>query len=175
MDRAVNVPPSPLPAQVEVSAGPCRIRVEEDLGRFAVFAAEPIARAEVVLGVVGREVARPERHSIQTGWQTHLVGPDMLPPDMAVAEYGWRFLNHSCEPNAYLKGDTLVALRELPEGAEITFDYNTTEWDLANPFACACGSAVCVGTVRGFAHLDGAARQRLYPYLAEYLKGPTPG
>lgn len=171
----MNVPQSPLPAPVEVLARPCRIRVGEGEGRFAVHAAEPISPGEMVLQVVGHEVTHPSRHSIQTGWHSHVAGPDALPPDMAVSEYGWRFLNHSCEPNAYLKGDTLVALQHIEAGAEITFDYNTTEWELSHPFACECGSACCVGTVRGFAHLPDVGRQRLRPQLAAYLLGPTPG
>lgn len=89
---------------------------------------------------------------------------------MAVAEYGWRFLNHSCEPNAFLRGLTLVALDDIPEGAEITFDYNTTEWDMAHPFACVCGTPACVGVVRGYRHLDDAARARLLPWVAEHLR-----
>lgn len=128
-----------------------------------------------MLQVVGHEVPQPTRHSIQTGWHTHVAGPDMLPPDMAVSDYGWRFLNQSCEPNTYLTGDTLVALVRIEAGAEVTFDYNTTEWELAHPFSCACGSSSCVGTVRGFAHLGEAERQRLRPYAAAYLLGPTPG
>jgi hypothetical protein len=54
-------------------------------------------------------------------------------------------------------GRRLVALRELAAGEELTFDYNATEWDLAEPFRCSCGA--CGGSiVRGFAHLDDRAR-----------------
>ncbi len=59
---------------------------------------------------------------------------------------------------------------KLNASLEITFDYNTTDWDMAHPFACACGTLACVGVVRGYRHLDDAARGRLLPFLAEHLR-----
>ena len=93
---------------------------------------------------------------------------------MAVSEYGWRFVNHSCAPNAYLAGLNLIALVDIDEGAEITFDYNATEWELVHPFECACGAASCVETVQGFRHLGEARRERLRPCLPDYLRARIP-
>jgi hypothetical protein len=104
------------------------------------------------------------------GLREHLTGPAGLPPQEAEADYGWRFINHSCEPSTALRGSTLVALRDLAPGTEITFDYNTTEWELADPFPCHCGGVHCVGTVRGYRHLDDAARTRILPWVAEHLR-----
>lgn len=133
-------------------------------------AGEPIARGQTILTLVGRRVRRPDRYSIQIGPRTHLTAPADLSPDIAVAEYGWRFLNHSCEPNAHVRGLELVALQDIAAGAEVTFDYHTTEWDMAVPFACLCGSPSCVRTVRGYRHLDEARRANLVPWLAEHLR-----
>jgi SET domain len=58
--------------------------------------------------------------------------------------------NHSCDPNAtFNEQGMLVALRDIPAGAEITFNYlnNPTPaspWD----FACQCGSSNCIGWVK---------------------------
>jgi SET domain-containing protein len=66
-----------------------------------------------------------------------------------------RFLNHACEPNAAFgngelgRDRDLFAVRAIAPGAEITFDYNAHEDELSHPFECRCGSARCVGTVRG--------------------------
>ena len=57
--------------------------------------------------------------------------------------------NHSCDPNAsFDEGGMLVAVREIVEGEEITFDY------LAHPvpaspwnFRCTCAAEGCVGWV----------------------------
>ena len=147
-----------------------RIRVAGDSDRLAVVAAHDIRRGEVILRVVGDPVERPSRHSIQVGRDTHLAAPADLRPRASVARYGWRYLNHSCAPNAYLRGLELIALDDIPARAEITFDYNSTEWELAAPFTCLCGAPCCVGTVRGYRHLDEAARTRLLPTLGEYLR-----
>jgi len=38
-----------------------------------------------------------------------------------------RTFNHSCDPNAFIKGkNELVALRNIKKGEEITYDYSTT-------------------------------------------------
>jgi hypothetical protein len=52
----------------------------------------------------------------------------------------------------------------------VTFDYNTTESSMASPFDCHCGSALCVGLVRGADHLTPPQRARLASYLADYLR-----
>ena len=150
-------------AQTWPSRAPCRIEVSQRGTHHSVLAAELIGKGEAILAIVGHVEERPTRHSVQVGRSAHVSGPAELPPEMAVAEYGWRFLNHSCEPNAFLRGLTLIALDDIREGAEITFDYNTTEWEMAHPFAC-------VGVVRGYRHLDDAARGRLLPFLAEHLR-----
>jgi len=45
----------------------------------------------------------------------------------------------------------------------------TTEYDMAEPFACHCGSPRCFGTIRGFKHLTEDERERLRPFLAPHL------
>lgn len=47
--------------------------------------------------------------------------------------------------------------------------FNTTEFDLAEPFDCHCGSPGCFGTIRGFKYLTADERERLQPMLAPYL------
>jgi hypothetical protein len=63
-------------------------------------------------------------------------------------------VNHSCEPNAGIKGQIiLVAMRDIAAGEEITFDYATVLCGEAHPildsyfFACCCGSPGCRRTI----------------------------
>lgn len=155
--------PSPVPAS-------CRIHVVPQADHRCVQAADAIAAGEVILTFGGRRVRRPDQYSVQIGPRTHIAAPEEIPWNERVAEYGWRYLNHSCEPNAFIRGVELVAREDIPAGVEITFDYNTTEWDMSHPFTCLCGSPSCVGTVRGYRHLDTAGRMRLLPYLAAHLR-----
>lgn len=147
-----------------------RIRVAGSTDRLAVVAGEDIRQGEVILRIVGNVVERPDRYSIQVGWDRHLAPPADLKPRASVARYGWRYLNHSCAPDAWLRGLELIALEDIPARAEITFDYNTTEWELAAPFTCLCRAPCCVGTVRGYRYVDEATRARLLPMLAEHLR-----
>jgi hypothetical protein len=67
----------------------------------------------------------------------------------------------------------VISLKPVEFGQDITFNYNTTEFDMAEPFACRCGSARCAGRVQGFRHLSGEERRRLRPWLAAHLSAET--
>jgi SET domain-containing protein len=62
---------------------------------------------------------------------------------------GTHYINHCCEPNAYMKilyGHILfIALREIKPGEEITIDYESTLH--SNKKRCTCGAASCRGTI----------------------------
>ena len=54
------------------------------------------------------------------------------------------FINHSCNPNAGLRGQIfLVAMYDIASGEEITFDYATvvSEWIGMEPLICNCQSS----------------------------------
>lgn len=51
------------------------------------------------------------------------------------------FINHSCNPNAGIRGkNELFALINIQTGEEITFDYSTT---VDETFLCQCGARNC--------------------------------
>ncbi len=53
------------------------------------------------------------------------------------------FFNHSCQPNAGIKGQiVLVPRRKIKAGQEITFDYATTDTHMGS-LKCYCGSKNC--------------------------------
>ena len=61
------------------------------------------------------------------------------------------WLNHSCDPNAWLNDEIrLVARREIERGEEVMADYALWEtdslWEIA---PCRCGQKLCRGKVRG--------------------------
>lgn len=82
------------------------------------------------------------------------------------------FLNHSCNPNGYINFDDLTyrALRKIEKGEEFTFNYLTTEWDMANKFVCNCGSANCYGQIKGFKFLSLEQQKELELFLSPFLK-----
>jgi uncharacterized protein len=62
---------------------------------------------------------------------------------------GTHYINHSCEPNAYMQilyGHILfIALRDIEPGEEITIDYQSTLH--SNKKRCICGAPTCRGTI----------------------------
>src|SRR4029450_2352163 len=62
---------------------------------------------------------------------------------------GTHYINHSCEPNAYMKilyGHIIfIALRDIEPGEEITIDYESTLH--SNNKRCICGARSCRGTI----------------------------
>jgi hypothetical protein len=127
----------------------------------SVVAREPIARGEPLLTIEGPVRRRPSRYTLQIGAHAHVDPAGRL----------WGFINHSCEPNCRLDFARwrLVAARSIPAGEELSFNYMTTEWDMASPFACRCGAASCSGWVQGLRHLPPEQVLRLRPLLAPHL------
>jgi len=62
---------------------------------------------------------------------------------------GTHYINHSCEPNAFMKvlyGHVLfIALRDIAPGEEITIDYESTLH--SDDKRCICGTKDCRGTI----------------------------
>jgi SET domain-containing protein len=90
---------------------------------------------------------RPSRRTVQVGAGRHV-------------EVGFlSHLNHSCDPNVILDTDRMVvrAARDLAAGDELRYFYPSTEWEMAEPFTCRCGSAGCLGVIRGAGDLPADA------------------
>ncbi|RDG36684.1 SET domain-containing protein-lysine N-methyltransferase [Streptomyces corynorhini] len=95
---------------------------------------------EVVSPLTGRiRVGAPTVYSVQVSRDEHL-DPENL-----------HFLNHSCVPNTFLDTEAshVIAIRPIAEGEPLSFFYPSTEWEMGNPFPCACGATACLGTITG--------------------------
>ncbi|KAG8156782.1 hypothetical protein KVR01_013387 [Diaporthe batatas] len=83
----------------------------------------------------------PAYSTVQIGRNRHLeLNSDLL------------YLNHSCEPSLIIDTanmNVLAGPKGLEPGDELTFFYPSTEWDMAQPFHCVCGSAACRGKIAG--------------------------
>lgn len=111
--------------------------------KFAAYA------GELIRGV--RKIDRRVREQEEAGdIKIILIGDDVAIDGMVGGD-ATAFINHSCEPNAFMRsapGDKILffALRDIEAGEEITMDYR----DPYHPAAgvCRCGSAKC-RSVRG--------------------------
>ncbi|MCA8941869.1 MAG: SET domain-containing protein [Planctomycetes bacterium] len=145
------------------------LTVVECGGQRTAVATRDFAPGETILRLTGVFVSRPTRYSVQVSEVGHIEPPDLPPGHPDHATYAWRFLNHSCEPNATFRGETLVAIAPIEKGEEVRFHYAATEYDVAAPFDCRCGSARCIGRVRGYRHLSASERQRIARFAQEHV------
>ncbi len=146
-----------------------RVGVVRANGAFSVIALGLISDGETILIIEGRTIDRPSMYSVQVGEGLHVELPHDTTGGDDLDSRLWQYLNHSCDPNAAIVDRALIALRPIARGDAITFDYNTTEYDMSSQFTCACGS--CSGRViRGFKHLSPSEQLALSPRLAPYLR-----
>lgn len=138
-------------------------------GAFCLVAAEPVSAGTCLFRIEGRETNIPSRYSVQIGMDLHLEVAEGQGLEEILDRHAWRFMNHSCDPNTLVRGREFTARRDIDRGEAVTFNYNTSEYDMARPFTCLCGASCCEGTIRGFRHLSQQARAHLRPWLSAHL------
>lgn len=121
--------------------------------------------------IIPEATLTPTQHTIQIDWTKHVL--INLPT---------RFLNHMCgTANVGINGSSInengiydfCALKPIKTGDPITFDYETTEYEMLNGgFECACMSPICRGKIRGFKYsgdvmLKAFDKKNIAPYLLE--------
>ncbi len=84
-----------------------------------------------------------------------------------------RHINHSREPNTYVKTLAgvrhVIALRDICSGEEITYDYRVNGYGSA-VWTCNCGAARCRKTVHGdFFRLPPEFRLEYLPLLDDWF------
>ncbi|MGA0601890.1 hypothetical protein ACO2Q3_14380 [Caulobacter sp. KR2-114] len=130
-DRAPALPilPTPQPAHAPDGLEIRHIGTGEALYATRAFAAgEPIFTFDHISWR-----PRRDRYTVQTPDGQHLYDPILA----RVA--------HACDPNGRpsFRLMALVARRDIAPGALISFDYLTTEAEIADPFDCRCGAPAC--------------------------------
>ena len=73
------------------------------------------------------------------------------------------FVNHSCDPNSGLiieKEVTLIAIKDIKKGEEITWDYSTTMAEEDWGMDCNCGSKKCRKRIMDFYYLPEETKRK---------------
>ncbi len=167
-----QIAPTSAPSAIH----PLACAVRDTPHGVGLFATRDLTRGARVLSIEGRMQKHPTRYSIQLDVDLHIEcdghfeGGEQT--EAMRTRHPWRFLNHSCEPNARVQGCALYAIRAIKEGEQITFDYTTTEASMAEPFQCGCGAPSCLGLVRGFMHLTREQQRARVGRLAPHLVPP---
>lgn len=80
-------------------------------------------------------------------------------------------LNHSCNPNAGIRGKVVVtALKHIKKNEEITIDYSTTEGEHLWQMRCRCGTIKCRHTIRSIQYLPLKTFQKYLPFIPRYFQ-----
>jgi hypothetical protein len=142
---------------------------KEGLG---VYALQAIAVGELLCVWGGRAVPASEFsaitdeqkcHSLQVAEDVYLVTDAELEPV--------DFFNHSCDPNAGLRGQIcLVGMRLIAAGEEVCFDYAMSDGSPYDEFICTCGSSICRGRVSGDDWKRPDIQQRYAGYFSPYIQ-----
>jgi len=85
-----------------------------------------------------------------------------------------QYINHSCSPNIFFDTTAfkVICIEPIKAGDELLYFYPSTEWDMAQPFQCVCGSVNCLGYIKGAYYLSKAKlrKYRLSDFISQQLK-----
>jgi hypothetical protein len=114
----------------------CRINRYINLSDIpkGLYATKDFNTGEIITKLKGELNLIPTRESIHIGNGLHVID-----------SYG-RFINHSFEPNTRIEFNNVVAIKDIKKYDEITFNYNETEINMAQPFEVD-GIKVCGNTI----------------------------
>ena len=116
-----------------------------------IFAITDIRADEVLAVWGGRIVTNVKLKSIQPLLQEHAVQVEeglFLAPINQVEPAN--YFNHSCNPNAGLRGQiALVAMRPITSGEQVCYDYAMNNANPIEEFACICGELNCRRQITG--------------------------
>lgn len=138
-------------------------------GAYRLVAVRTIPAGTRLFRIEGERTRRATRYSVQIGENDHIDLGRSHTTEEILDRFYWRFMNHSCDPNSRIHDQEVVATHDIEPWHDVTFNYNTTEYDMAEPFACHCGHSRCLGTIRGAKHLTAGELARLRPLLAPHL------
>jgi len=136
------------------------IRTQEGVHGKQTIAIKQFSKGEIIFHIKGKLIQKPNMHSLQIDKDKHIELVE------------GSFLNHNCMPNGYFNFDdmTFRALRNIRKNEELTFNYNTTEFEMSHPFLCWCGNDCCYGFVRGYKYLVDFEKNALQYLIPAYLK-----
>ena len=160
---------------------------EKQLGRYLVVKRRVPKGADVMVLPPNRIL---RHHEVDDFERILTVRTSEDPADTTGALYSYsqtpedldNFMAHSCDPTceAVIDPDTLCvtmrALRDIPEGGLVSFDYETTETDMVVQgcsFTCNCGARNCKGHIVGFHARQRMEQARAGPTAAAALKPPA--
>jgi SET domain len=123
------------------------VLLNNETNQKALFAAVAFQPGDVITKFGADKIQKYATYlTVQTATNRHIT----LKPEFL------QYINHSCTPNAFFDTTSmeLVCLQPIQPGDEFTFFYPSTEWEMAQPFVCNCGTSACIQLINGASHLS---------------------
>ncbi|XP_072840384.2 histone-lysine N-methyltransferase ASH1L [Pogona vitticeps] len=138
-----------------------RFRAEEK--GWGIRTKEPLKAGQFIIEYLGEVVSEQEfRNRMIEQYHNHSDHYCLnLDSGMVIDSYRMgneaRFINHSCNPNCEMQKWSvngvyrigLYALKDMPAGTELTYDYNFHSFNVEKQQLCKCGFERCRGIIGG--------------------------
>jgi hypothetical protein len=139
--------------------------LNNETNQKALFATIAFKPGDVITNFSADKIQKYATYlTVQTGVNTHIT----LKPAFL------QYINHSCSPTVFFNTTTmeLVCLQAMQPGDELTFFYPSTEWEMAQPFVCNCGTAACIQLINGASHLsvETLSKYKLTDFIRQQVK-----
>jgi SET domain-containing protein len=126
-----------------------RVRRSRLVGR-GLFAGTPIAKRAKIGEFEGEVIGLREARRRAKGRSViAIVELERHALDATHSRRGFRFINHSCDPNTFMRCTAeraeFYARRAIARGEELTVDYGQSHHD--GRLRCRCGAANCRGFI----------------------------
>jgi hypothetical protein len=124
-----------------------RVLLNKATGQKSLHAVTPFKPGDVICPFrAGKTLSRATYLTVQIADKKHIT----LVPEFL------QYTNHSCAPSAFFDTTSmeLICIKAIRPGDELTFFYPSTEWEMAQPFTCNCGSPECLQVIQGASQLS---------------------
>ena len=134
-----------------------------------LFAKVNLKEGEAIFIAKGRMVKYPY-------YPDYKIGPNRLAMEKHIwldpfDKNPWRFINHSCNPNAGLKGRRIVvAMKNIKKNKEVTIDYSITEEDPNWKMKCICSEKNCRKVIKSVRFLPLKLFEKYKNYIPEFMQ-----
>lgn len=123
---------------------------ESPINGMGCFATLPFRRGKKIANYAGERITTAEAKRRANRRRLRICAIDTRwSLDGSRGGNGTHYINHSCEPNSFMKilygYIQFYALRDIEPGEEITIDYETTLH--SNKKRCFCGAKTCRGRI----------------------------
>ena len=141
-----------------------------DIQGRGVFAARNFRAGEEILEIDDSHIVKDETVLSTEDWE---FNADYFDGVVVIMQEPERCINHSCDPNTYIKTvdkvRKLFTIRDISAGDEISCDYSINS-DNVGSFPCTCGAKRCRKIYVGdYFKLPTEIQIEYLPYLEEWF------